>query len=312
MAPLGLSLNQLVANNAGILAKLLGADKSLNLDLAATTDHMRVESAQLQHVLLNLTLNARDAMAAGGRLTLQSANHSEAPNGHARHDDTPPGRYLKLCVVDDGRGMDTATQAQLFEPFFTTKPHSEGTGLGLALVYGVVQQSGGFIRVSSILGVGSCFEVLLPEVTEEVSPNLTSLGPLPSTRGKETLLLVEADLVVAKRVSGILTSEGYTVLTVARAAAAKALLSRQGKPIQLLIGDLNTPEGAKLAQTLYASQPALRLIATDATPTAALAGILPHHHRYLAKPYALSTLLQTVRAVLDVDEPHQPTPPPKG
>jgi two-component system cell cycle sensor histidine kinase/response regulator CckA len=309
MTPLVVSLNQLVADNAGILAKLLGADKSLILDLAATTDHVRVEPAQLQQVLLNLTLNARDAMAAGGRVTLRSANHTVSPTGHTRRDDPAPGRYLKLSVQDDGRGMDEATQAQLFEPFFTTKPHGQGTGLGLALVYGVVQQSGGFISVRSAPGQGSCFEILLPEVTEALSQQPASLGPLPSTRGKETLLLVEADLVVAKMVSGILTADGYTVLTVPRASAALPLVLRHGKPVHLLIGDLNPAEGAKLVRTLQARHPELRLIATDAKSTPTRTGVVAHGHRTLPKPYAMSTLLQTVRAVLDETSPQTETAP---
>ena len=309
MAPLVVSLNQLVQDNADILAKLMGADKVLALALDAVTDRIRVEPAQFQQVLLNLTLNARDAMDAGGRVTLQTSNHTVSPRAHARSDDAPPGRYLKLCVQDDGRGMDEATQAQVYEPFFTTKPHGQGTGLGLALVYGVVQQSGGFIRVRSTLGVGSCFEILLPEVTEPLSAQPASLGPLPATRGRETILIVESDPIVAKMLSGILTTDGYTVLSAHSAGAATTLARRHDKALHLLICDLNPPACAKLARTLLARHPELHLLATDSTVAAPLAGVLPHKQHALTKPYALSTLLQTVRAALDEPTAQQPAAP---
>ena len=299
MAPQVVSLHQLLQDNAGIFAKLLGADKSLALVLDAVTDRIRVEPTQLQQVLLNLTLNARDAMVAGGRVTLRTANHEISPRGHSRLGDTPPGRYLQLCVQDDGRGMDEATQAQLFEPFFTTKEHGQGTGLGLALVYGVVQQSGGFIRVHSTLGVGSTFEILLPEVIEPLSPRPASLGPLPATCGRETILIVEADPVVGKMVSGILTADGYTVLLARTATLAAPLARRHGRPVHLLIGNLLPLDGAKLARTLHTRYPEVRLIATDTQAAPPLPLIPPQAQRTLAKPYALSTLLQTVRAVLD-------------
>ncbi|CAM2891171.1 ATP-binding protein [Rariglobus hedericola] len=299
MDPKVVSLNQLVRDNAGIFAKLLGPGKSIALALDATTDHVLVDPSQLQQVLLNLTLNARDALSPGGGVTITTANRLIDSRFHARAGDTPPGRYLQLCVQDNGRGMDEQTQAHLFEPFFTTKEHGQGTGLGLALVYGVVQQSGGYISVRSAAGFGSTFEILLPEVNEPADPQPTSPGPLPSTRGRETILITEADPVVGKMVAGILTTDGYTVLASGSPAKAQLLARRHKKPIHLLIGNLQPADSLKLAKALHSTHPDLRILATDSTPIAPLAWLPREAQATLVKPYALSTLLHTVRALLD-------------
>lgn len=303
MDPKVVSLNQLVRDNAGIFAKLLGPGKSIALQLDATTDHVLVDPAQLQQVLLNLTLNARDALAPGGRVTISTANRVIDPRFNSRLGDTPPGHYLQLCVQDNGRGMDEETQAHLFEPFFTTKDHGKGTGLGLALVYGVIQQSGGYISVRSTPGVGSTFEILLPEVSEPIAPAPNSLGPLPSTRGRETILITEADPVVGKMVAGILTTDGYTVLAASAPAKALQLARRHKKSIDLFIGNAHHADAAKLARALYAAHPRLRIVATDSQPGPPLAWLPRESQASLAKPYALSTLLHTVRALLDGKNP---------
>ena len=309
MDPKVVSLNQLVRDNAGIFAKLLGPGKSIALQLDATTDHVLVDHSQIQQVLLNLTLNARDALAPGGRVTISTANRDVDARFHSRIGDTPPGRYLQLCVQDNGRGMDEETQAHLFEPFFTTKETGKGTGLGLALVYGVVQQSGGYISVRSAIGTGSTFEILLPEVSEPVAPRTDSLGPLPSTRGRETILMTEADPVVGKMVAGILTTDGYTVLAANTPAKALQLARRHQKPIDLFIGNVQHTEANKLARALHAAHPHLRIVATDSTPGAPLAWLARESQAALAKPYALSTLLHTVRALLDGKSPSGKTAP---
>jgi PAS domain S-box-containing protein len=303
MDPKVVSLNQLVRDNAGIFAKLLGPGKSIALQLDATSDHVLVDHAQLQQVLLNLTLNARDALAPGGRVTISTANRVIDPRFNSRLGDTPPGRYLQLCVQDNGRGMDEETQAHLFEPFFTTKDHGKGTGLGLALVYGVIQQSGGYISVRSAPGLGSTFEILLPEVRDPIAPAPESLGPLPSTRGRETILITEADPVVGKMVAGILTTDGYTVLAANTPAKALQLARRHKKPIDLFIGNAHHADATKLARALHAAHPRLRIVATDSQPGAPLAWIPRESQTALAKPYALSTLLHTVRALLDGKTP---------
>lgn len=303
MDPKVVSLNQLVRDNAGIFAKLLGTGKSIALSLDAVTDHVLVDPSQLQQVLLNLTLNARDALAPGGRVTLSTANREIRTRFNSRIGDTPPGRYLQLSVQDDGRGMDEKTQAHLFEPFFTTKEHGQGTGLGLALVYGVVQQSGGYISVRSAPDAGSTFEILLPEVDAPADPQPASLGALPSTRGRETVLIAEADPVVCKMVAGILTTDGYTVLASGTPAKALQLARRHKKPVDLLIGNVQHTEGAKLVRTLHGNHPGLRVLATDSVPGPRLSWLSADAQATLAKPYALSALLNTVRALLDGKPP---------
>jgi PAS domain S-box-containing protein len=308
MDPKVVSLNQLVRENAGIFAKLLGPGKSIALALDATTDHVLVDPSQLQQVLLNLTINARDALASGGGVTISSANREIGSHFNSRIGDIPPGRYIQLCVQDNGRGMDEQTQAHLFEPFFTTKEHGQGTGLGLALVYGVIQQSGGYINVRSATGVGSTFEILLPEVSEPADPQPDSLSPLPSTRGRETILISEADPVVCKMVSGILTTDGYNVLATGSPVKALQLARRQKKPVDLLIGNLQQAETAKLARTLYVAHPRLRVLATDSVPGPIPAWLPAEAQACLAKPFALSQLLHTVRDLLDGQSPARKTP----
>jgi PAS domain S-box-containing protein len=297
--PTVVSLNQLVRDNAGIFAKLLGPGKSIALALDATTDHVLVDTAQLQQVLLNLTLNARDALSPGGRVTISTTNREIDARFHSRVGDPPPGSYLQLSVQDNGRGMDEQTQSHLFEPFFTTKDHGQGTGLGLALVYGVVQQSGGYISVRSALDVGSTFEILLPEVSAPIDPQPASLGPLPSTRGRETILIAESDPVVGKMVAGILTTDGYHVLAANTPAKALQLARRHRKPIDLLIGNLQHAEAAKVARTLHTAHPKLRIVTTDSVPIAPFPWLPREAQTALAKPYALSALLHTMRALLD-------------
>ncbi len=312
MDPKIVSLNQLIRDNAGIFAKLIGPGKSIALALDATTDHVLVDPSQLQQVLLNLTLNARDALSTGGCVTISTINREISTRLASRVGDTPPGRYLQLCVQDNGRGMDEHTQAQLFEPFFTTKDHGQGTGLGLALVYGVVQQSGGYISVRSAPGLGSTFEILLPEVSEAADPQPTSLGPLPSTRGHETVLIAEADPVVCKMVAGILTTDGYNVLASGSPAEALQLARRHKAPINLIIGNVQHTDATKLARALYAANPHLRVLATDSVPGPTLAWLPRQVQASLAKPYALSRLLHTVRALLDGKAPAKTVPASKA
>ena len=206
-----INLGDLVRENAAILRRLIGDAGTLDLDLASDTPNVRTDPARFQQVLLNLVLNARDALRDGGRIVVSTAAREIKPALHHRTTDTPPGRYVALAVADNGSGMSAETQEHLFEPFFTTKPEGKGTGLGLALVYGVVQQSGGIITVNSTLGTGSTFEVLLPAINEPISEPPPTVAPLRSLRGTENVLLVEHDDVLRKMVAGILTADGYRV-----------------------------------------------------------------------------------------------------
>jgi PAS domain S-box-containing protein len=293
-----LNLNTLVRENAEILRKLLGNAGQLEFQLAEGLATVRTDAAQFQQVILNLVLNARDALRDKGRIVITTANREIKPGQNRRATDTPPGRYVSLSVADNGTGMDAETQKHLFEPFFTTKPEGKGTGLGLALVYGVVQQSGGYISVRSALLVGSTFEILLPALSEAAEEPPPPVAPLPSMRGSETVLLVEDDEVVRKMVAGILTADGY------RVSAAKAFGDASedefgGRPLQLLIANL-AGEGEKHARRLLERHASLRVLCTSQHDFKMPVGWLPAERQAcINKPYALSELLRAARKLLD-------------
>ena len=262
-----LNLNDLVGENLAILRRLLGDAGRLELELAGSLANVRTDPTQFQQVLLNLVLNARDALRDHGRVVIATANREIKSGLNRRITDTPPGHYVALTVTDNGTGMDAETLKHLFEPFFTTKPEGKGTGLGLALVYGVVQQSVGFVSVKSSLLVGSTFEVLLPAVRDPVTPPRALVAPLPITRGTETELLVEDDDVVRKMVAGILTTDGYRVFAAKTFAAALREVHEENRPVQLLIANL-AGDGEKTARQLHAKQPDLRVLSAPVTMTA--------------------------------------------
>jgi PAS domain S-box-containing protein len=300
--PLVLNLNTLVQEHAAILSRLVGESGRVVLDLCPEPLHVRVDPAQFAQVLLNLVINARDALRERGVITLVTGTHTQPATMNRRQTDLPPGDYARLSVRDNGTGMDAATQAQLFEPFFTTKPVGKGTGLGLALVYGVVQQSGGQITVQSELLVGTSFDILLPRdnAPVETAAHPTAVAPLPVTRGSERVLLLEADDVVRKMVAGILTADGYRVYAAATAVEALALAKEATQPLQLLIAPLNEAEAGAVARTLLARRDTTRLL--DIGPEVAkpsFATLPATQLARLPKPFALSQLLKAARQLLD-------------
>lgn len=293
-----INLNQLVQDNGEILRRLIGEAGRLEFELAEGLANVRTDPAQFQQVLLNLVLNARDALRDDGRIVVRTANRMVRQGLNRRVTDPPPGRYVALLVEDNGTGMDADTQKHLFEPFFTTKPEGKGTGLGLALVYGVVQQSGGFISVQSALLVGSTFEVLLPVTDAPLSAPPPPVAPLPSMRGTETVLLIEEDEVVRKMVAGILTADGYRVLAAGSFAEA-GRRANPAAPVQLLIASL-AGEGEKFARRLLAGQPGLRILCVaNHDQRMPVAWLPPANQACLNKPYALSELVRATRALLD-------------
>jgi two-component system, cell cycle sensor histidine kinase and response regulator CckA len=303
MNPKVISLNQLVRDNADILSRLLKPARSLALSLDSEALHVRVDPAQLQQVLLNLTINARDALAEGGQVTLTTTlREITAAESDLDPDPIPTGRYAVLSVHDNGIGMDDQIQAHLFEPFFTTKEPGHGTGLGLALVYGVVQQSGGHIRVHSAPHRGSTFEIFLPEVREPVQTVSNTIPTLPGTRGRETILIVEEDDVIRKMVASILTADGYTVLSERTADEGLDIARRLGRPIDLLItqiGGAAGREGEKLIRDLQVEHPHVRVLAT-CNPDCVPADLIPAEAAAcVIKPFALSALIKAVRTLLD-------------
>ena len=302
MNPKVVSLNQLVRDNAEILSRLLKPACSLAVALDSESLHVRVDAAQLQQVLLNLTINARDALADGGQVTLTTTLREITVVNDDEPDPIPTGRYAVLSVHDNGIGMDEQTQSHLFEPFFTTKEPGRGTGLGLALVYGVVQQSGGHIRVHSALRAGSTFEIFLPEVREPVQSRASSIPTLPAARGRETVLIVEEDDVIRKMVASILTADGYTVLSERNADDGLDIARRLGRPIDLLItqiGGVAGSEGEKLVRALQSEHPHVRVLATCNPDCAPLTFLPAEAVACVTKPFALSALIKAVRTLLD-------------
>lgn len=301
MTPKVINLNRLIRDNADILNRLLKPDKSLILSLSEDLGNVRADPAQIQQVVLNLSINARDALQPGGQVTISTANREVRAGQSRRRNDLPPGRYVLLAVSDNGSGMDAKTQEHLFEPFFTTKDEGQGTGLGLALVYGVVQQSGGFIFAHSAPNVGSTFEIFLPEVREPATTPESSLPSLPMTRGHETLLVIEEDDVVRKMVAGILTSDGYQVIAAKSPAEGLHEARKLAKPIHGVCVDHSDRDGdgERLIRTLSASHPTLRVVCTSNQDTPPLSGLNASHQTCLPKPFALSALLKAIRALLD-------------
>lgn len=303
MDPRVINLNDVIHDHAELLTRLLRPDKRLNLALDPQLTNIRADPAALQQVLLNLTLNARDALQPGGHVTISTSRRFIKPGmTNRRLTDMPPGPYVQLAVSDSGSGMDERVQAHLFEPFFTTKPQGQGTGLGLALVYGVVQQSRGYIFVHSAPGIGTTFDIFLPEVLEPVSERPPVLSALPAIRGKERVLIIEADDVLRKMIGGILTADGYTVQTAADASSLGHDVAGASPPFDLLIMDQHQgfAESEQLAVRLKAGKPDLRVLMTsDSETPKVLEHISAPAQAHLSKPFTLSTLLKAIRTLLD-------------
>jgi len=296
-----INLNRVVHDNAEIMGRLIGSAGRLELDLAANIGNVRADPTQFQQVLLNLVINARDALRDTGVVTISTSNREIRTGSPRRSTEMPPGRYVCLAVSDNGTGMDADTQKHLFEPFFTTKAEGKGTGLGLALVYGVVQQNNGYINVRSALLAGSTFEILLPEVREpeEASTQNGPISPLPATRGHETLLLVEDDDVVRKMVAGMLTADGYRALAAKTADVGMELSRKQDRPVELLIAG-SDEKGEALARALHEKFPTLRWLRVGNQDPEPVSWLAVEHQAVLAKPFALSEILRSVRALLDI------------
>jgi two-component system, cell cycle sensor histidine kinase and response regulator CckA len=303
IAPTVLNPNQIVANMEKLLHRLLGEDVELRSVLAADLAAVKADPSQLEQVVLNLAVNARDAMPNGGKLTIETQN-VELDAAYVRgHLSAQPGPYVMLAVSDTGVGMDAATQARIFEPFFTTKAQGKGTGLGLATVYGIVKQSGGWIWVYSEPGQGTSFKVYLPRVAEAAAPAPTSQAPPVSVRGSETVLLVEDEEMIRNLVWKVLKANGYTVLVAGNGRDAEHVAGRHEGPIHLIVTDVVMPgmNGREVAQRLAAARAGIKVLYLSGYTDDAIVhhGVLEPGVAFLQKPFTPAVLGRKVREVLD-------------
>jgi PAS domain S-box-containing protein len=300
LSPVSLDLSAQVKATASMLRRLIGEDISLVLSAAESLDPVLVDAGQLEQVVLNLAVNARDAMPGGGTLTIATRNAPLEDPAAARAAGVPPGRYVMLEVSDSGVGMSDEVRARIFEPFFTTKAHGKGTGLGLATVYGIVAQSGGFIALESALGKGSSFRIFLPRALGKTS---SSARPLTSGRGTETILLVEDEGGPRGLAARMLRSAGYTVLVADGGAQALSLLADHRGPVHLLFTDVVMPgmSGVDLVSSVTAAHPLVKVLLTSGyTDDARIELALTRDPgRFIAKPYSVVELTGKVRSVLD-------------
>lgn len=307
LAPQPLDLNDIVRNLNKMLTRLIGEDIDVLNALAPGLWTVRADPGQIEQVLVNLAVNARDAMPAGGSLTIETANVAiDVSNARQYQPPMPAGDYVLLAVSDNGCGMDQKTLSLIFEPFFTTKEEGRGTGLGLSTVYGIVKQSGGFIWVYSEPGHGASFKIYLPRVPEEnANSSAAELEEGPQPKGLETILVVEDECAVRGLVRGVLESAGYTVLEAANGEDAIRIAATYEKPIDLLLTDVVMPQigGRQLAKMIEAMDPKIRIIYMSGYAEKAIVhhGILEHGAVLLQKPFAPYALVKKVREELDKD-----------
>jgi len=304
LQPRAMNLNSVVEEMSNLIPRLIGEDIELVVRSAADLGTIRADASQMEQVIMNLAVNSRDAMPNGGRFTIETANVELDSVYRAGHPVVQPGKYVLLAVSDTGTGMDAETQAHIFEPFFTTKEQGKGTGLGLATVYGVVKQSGGFIWVYSELGRGTAFKIYLPRVDEPAASIPAVHIPSSLARGTETVLLAEDEQDVREVTREFLESAGYTVLEAPGGDAALEISGAHSGTIDLLITDMIMPgiSGQELARKMRALRDGIRVIymsgySEHAAGEAAKCDVAAV---VLTKPFSRSVLLRTVRDILPI------------
>lgn len=302
--------NAVVANTEKMLRRLIGEDIDLITRLDPKLGRVKADAGQIEQIIMNLAVNARDAMPQGGKLTIETTN-MELDETYARqHLEVKPGSYVMVAVSDTGTGMDAATKARIFEPFFTTKAPGQGTGLGLATVYGIVKQSGGAIWVYSEPGHGTTFKIYLPRV-QEAAPLLEPLlpSPLPLPAGQETILLVEDAQAVRGLAREALEAGGYTVLEASQGEEALRLAEQCPQPIHLLVTDVILPRvnGRDLATRLTRTQPEMKVLFISGYTDRVVEdhGLLEAGVSFLPKPFSLKVLAHKVREILDKSQENE-------
>ena len=302
LEPRVLDLNSVLADIEKMLHRLIGEDVELAVALKPDLGRVKVDPGQIEQVVMNLAVNARDAMPEGGKLLIETSNVEIDANYARRHSPMIPGKYAMVAVSDTGCGMDLDTQRHIFEPFFTTKEKSQGTGLGLATVYGIVKQSDGFIWVYSEPGQGSTFKIYFPCVEEAVPTAKSAKFRTRQVKGSETVLVVEDEGGVRSLVCQTLASHGYKVLEAAGAAEALKISEQHTEPIHLLLTDVVMPQtdGKKLAMRLATLHPETKVLYISGYTDDAIVrhGILERGTSFLQKPFLPRALLLKVREVL--------------
>jgi CheY-like chemotaxis protein len=300
-----LDLNSVVNTVEPMLRRLIGEDIRIAC-AAGARGYVVADPGQLEQVLVNLVVNARDAMPDGGRITIETMNSELDENYTSEHSPVVPGRYIGLAVSDTGVGMDKDTKEHAFDPFFTTKEAGKGTGLGLATVYGIVKQSGGYVWIYSEPGLGSTIKVYLPEVSAVAA--FTSAGdpsavPKVAPRGSETILLVEDEDAVRSLTCRILQKHGYRVLPAEDGRAALTIATQESGTIDLILTDIVMPglNGRGLVEKVVGIRPSIKSLYMSGYTDDDIVrrGFVEPSRSFLQKPFTSEVLIQTVRKVLD-------------
>jgi two-component system cell cycle sensor histidine kinase/response regulator CckA len=303
LQPKVLSLNEVVGDLEAMVRRLIREDIELITALEADLGQVKVDPHQMEQVLVNLVVNAVDAMPHGGRLIIETANTELTAAYAIKHVGMEPGAFVMLAVSDNGQGMDADTRARIFEPFFTTKEQGKGTGLGLSTVHGVINQSGGHILVYSEPGRGTTFKIYLPRVDAPKRAARRPLAPVDVRRGAETLLVVEDEEDVRGLARDVLVEGGYTVLVAATAEDAVRICEEHESPISLLLSDVVMPKvsGPQLAQRLVDLRPELHVLYMSGYTDEAIVhhGVLQPGTAFIEKPFTPEDLCGKVRDVLD-------------
>jgi PAS domain S-box-containing protein len=304
MAPRLLNLSVLLAGANSLLRRILGEDIELVVVAKPGLGGVKADPGQIEQVITNLAVNARDAMPRGGQLTIELQNVAIDADYALDHGGVavPPGQYVLMAVRDTGEGMDDATRQRIFEPFFTTKGPGKGTGLGLSTAYGIVGQSHGFIRVQSELGRGCTFKIYLPRVAEMEGTDRSGPAVIPGA-GTETVLLVEDDAGVRNLATRFLEGAGYTVLGVATGEDALSQMARREEPVHLLLSDVVMPgmSGRLLAEQFARTRPGMKVLYMSGytSDTMLRHGVSEATVSFLNKPFTAASMLRKVREVLD-------------
>jgi len=302
LEPTVLQFNPVLEDMDGILRRVLGEDVALDLLLEPNLGYVKVDRGQLQQIILNLAGNARDAMPQGGRLSIETTNISIAKGSAKPQSFLPPGGYAAIIVRDSGHGMDSKTRARIFEPFFTTKEKGKGTGLGLATVYGIVKQSGGYIWAESKLGCGSAFHTLLPIVPPPPNGKAQMQEAFNFRSGGETILVVEDDPALRRMAAEVLRDTGYKVLTAPSGADALQIVAEHLDPVDVLLTDVVMPgmTGRELAEQVVERFPRIRILYMSGYTDDAIGnhGLRGKRLRLLQKPFTHESLVNHVRGAL--------------